>query len=298
VSSLWYPDEPEVPAEHRGEAETHLRYEDVAQDGRLMLLALPHAIGDVVWRKLLVHHPVARLSRTGVIPILTRFLVEGGGGPVAVGHAIKSTGRFQLAQADGDAGHLMLNMWCAMTAPRGRTYGPPPEHAGEPIAVGRVFAEHVFTRLFAPPRERKVTRFEIEGLPPVPRERYAWRAPEAVLALPPGAEPLDDVLIPDAAPVAFGLNHTDSNQHVNSLVYPRFFIDAALRRFALHGLSTSLLARRLEVAYRKPCFAGQRAKIVLRAFKLGEELGALGYFAPEGAGVDKPFCTLQILFAP
>ncbi len=294
----FFPEPPEVPAVQRGAGQTELRYEDVSQDGRLMLLGLPHAIGDLVWRKLLVHHPVTRAGHAGILPILTRFIVEGGGGPVSVRWPLEGDGRYQLAHAanpDGSVKHLMLNMWCSMTGPAGRTYGPPPANAGQQIFVGRVMAEHVFTKLFAPPAERKIVRFDIDGLPAVPPDRHAWRPPETVLELPPGARPLDELFIPDAAPVVFGLNHTDSNRHVNSLVYPRFFQDAALRRFAAHGLDPNVLARRLEIAYRKPCFAGQRVRILLRAFQLGDELGAAGMVVPEDT--DKPFCTVNMTFA-
>src|SRR5205823_12900006 len=45
-----------------------------------------------------------------------------------------------------------------------------------------------------------------------------------------GARALDEVA-PDDFAETFGLVHTDSNHHVNSLVYIRLFEEAALRRF-------------------------------------------------------------------
>jgi hypothetical protein len=291
----WFPEEP--PTAERAVAASALRYEDVSQDGRLMLLALPHAIGDVVWRTQLIHHPVTRVAHAGILPILSRFVVEGGSGPVSVRWPLEAHGCFQLAHTasdDGAVNRIVLNMWTSLIGPIGRTNGPPPEHAGEPVHVGRVFAEHVFTRPFAPPESRKVLALEAEGLPRVPPDRYSWRPTDALLALPHAARPLDEALVPDEAPVAFGLNHTDSNQHVNSLVYPRLFQDAALRRFATHGRSTKLLAQRLEIAYRKPCFAGDRARIVLRAYEDGERLGAIGAFLLDGS--DRPACTIHMSF--
>jgi hypothetical protein len=295
----WFPDEPEVPEGQRSSGHTPLRYEDVAQDGRIMLLALPHAIGDVIWRKVLVKHPISRLSHSGIIPILSRFVIEGGEGPISVRHPLDAVGRYQLSHTVGDDGqvrHLMLNMWAKMSGPIGRTQGPPPPRAGEIVPVGRVFAEHVFTRLFAPPGERKIVRLDAEGLPPVPPDVWTWRPPEATAALPPSAQPLDPELVPDEAEVVFGLNHTDSNQHVNSLVYPRLFADAALRRFAAHGHGRKVLARRMEIAYRKPCFAGDRARITLRAFSDGNRLGATGVFRPAADPSAPPYCFLHMLF--
>ena len=117
------------------------------------------------------------------------------------------------------------------------------------------------------------------------------------MLLPPeGARALDETMLPDEAEVAFGLEHTDSNQHVNSLVYPRLFIDAALRRLAAHGFPTALSARRIEIAYRKPCFAGQRATIWVQAWQDGESLVATGVFASEGAPPERPHCTIQARF--
>jgi hypothetical protein len=295
--SDWFPPEPDVPELDRAEGDSPLRYEDVSQDGRLMLLALPHTIGDVIWRKILLHHPLAKLGHNGIVPILTRFVIEGGQGPVGVGKPLHAQGRFQLARtenAQGGVDRLVLNMWTTAWAPRGRTHGPPPAAAGKPIPVGRVFAEHVMTRLFAPPAERKVLK--MPGSDAAPEAVWAWRDLPAVLALPEGAQPLDESFVPDDADVIFGLTHTDSNQHVNSLVYPRLFQEAALRRLAHKGLSTAILAQRLEIAYRKPCFAGQRVKIVVRAFAEGDQLGAVGAFVSEGAPLERPHCVIQMKF--
>jgi hypothetical protein len=294
----WFPEPPDVP--ERAEGDSPLRYEDVSQDGRVMLLALPHTIGDVIWRKILTNHPLAKLGRQGIVSILTRMVIDhgvgGAPGPVGVGKPLRADGRFQLAHtvdAQDAVDRLMLNMWCTAWGPRGRTFGPPPPGAGEPIAVGRVFAEHVLTRLFAPPHERKVLTLA-GGIPPA---RWPWRDHAAVLALPEGAAWLDEEFVADPAEIVFGLTHTDSNQHVNSLVYPRLFQDAALRRLAAKGLSAAVLAERLEIAYRKPCFAGTRAQILLRAFVQGEKPGAVGAFVSEAAPFARPHCVISMRFA-
>ncbi len=302
-----FPDEPHVPAQQQATAVMHLRFEDVSQSGRVMLDALPHGLGPAVWVKLMRASPIEALMTTqGIIPILTRLIIEGGDGPIAAREPLQLEGRYQLARTEdaaSEVNRLILAMWLSATARRSRTYGPPPPGAGEPIQVGRVFAEHVFTRPFAEPGARKVLRFDSPDLPPVPPERYAWRSPETLMVLPAGAEPFDAEPTLDPVSVAFGLDHTDGNQHVNSLVYPRLFAEAALRRLAAHGHSTAVLARRVEVAYRKPCFAGARARIVLRTFAIDGALGALGAFVPDppedaaSAAPDaRAYCTLRTLF--
>ena len=296
---MQFPEPPEVPAAQRGTGSTHVRYEDVSQDGRVMLLGLPQIYGVAVWQNLLTHHPVTRaMAQHGIVPILTRVVVQGLGGPISVRRPLEIQGCYELAHSASGAGavdRIVLNMWAEAEAPKGRTHGPHPPGAGEPVKVGRVFAEHVFTRPFGPPGERKVLSLEPLGLPAVPATRWPWQPPESLLELPPGAEPLEPELEPDAATVAFGIGHTDSNQHVNSLVYPRLFEDAALRRLAAHGRPTSLLSRELEIAYRKPCFAGDRMRIALRTYLHEGRPGAVGVFLPVGEG--KPHCYLRIGFA-
>jgi hypothetical protein len=295
------PPMPDLPARHRAERQVFLRYEDECQDGRVVLQAMPHTIGQVVWRGALGDHPVTRQGRSrGVIPVLTRLVIEVTEATVSLFCPLTGRGGFQLAHVRGDDGEverLIMNMWVAVRGREGLHFRPPAADAAE-VDVGRVFAEHVFTRLHAPAGQRKVTRFEAEGLEQVPQARHPWRPPADLLELPPSARPLDDDFASDAAPVVFGLHHTDANQHVNSLVYPRLFEDAALRRFAARGRDTSApLARAVEVAYRKPCFAGQSLRLRLRAFADGDHLGATGAFVPEGQPLERGHCFVRMRFA-
>lgn len=278
-----------------------LRYEDVSQDGRLRLEAVPTALGAVVWPRILAWLPKGaaepRELVKAVVPILVRLTTTGGAGPVSVTHALDGSGVFRLAHALGPGGEvdrILLDVWATLSGVRGRTHGPPPEGAGEPLELGRVFARHVFTRLFAPPGQRRVTRLE-PPLPPVPGPRVAFEPLDGIATVPPGAELLEPGVSPDEARVAFGLTHTDSNQHVNSLVYPRLFEEAALRRLAKLGLGGDLLARFSDVGFRKPFFAGERARVWLVAFRLGGQLGAAGYFAPDEDGA-RPHAYVRMLF--
>jgi acyl-CoA thioesterase FadM len=108
----------------------------------------------------------------------------------------------------------------------------------------------------------------------------------------------------DPTPIAFGLAHTDSNQHVNSLVYPRLFEDAALRRFAALGKGKpAVLSRHVEAAFRKPCFAGETYAVALQAFTLDGKLGAVGSFvstddarSAETLARARPHCFVRMVF--
>jgi hypothetical protein len=190
---------------------------------------------------------------------------------------------------------MLLSMWLEVTAPLGRTYGAPPDGAGTPTFAGRVYAEHTVTRPFAStPEERRVRPDELGDAPGVPGPRVDAVDPASVEAVPEGARPLDDAPRAEAAPLVFGLMHTDSNQHVNSLVYLRAFEEAALRRLAEHGLRGPRIATRIEAAYRKPCFAGEAVRIELCAYEHEGRYGAVGRFVPDGGG--RPLCHLSLRF--
>jgi acyl-CoA thioesterase FadM len=305
---LYFPAFPDVSDDQQTTGKVYLRYEDMSQDGRVQLMAYPHATGFVVWRDLLAQHPVTTvLRKKGIIPVLTRIVISGDDGRVPVGRPLSATGGFHLARtenAGGEVERLMMNMWVDLEGIGGRTFGPKPPNHGKPVHVGRVFIEHVFTRLFAPRAERKILAFDEPGLPKVPDDVHQWRSPRETMSLPPGAVAIDDELVLDPAPVVFGLNHTDANQHVNSLVYPRMFEEAALRRFGSLGRPTALMARDGEISYRKPCFAGQTLRIALRAFELDGRLGAAGCFvstddatSPETLATARPHCFVRLVFA-
>lgn len=294
---------PALPDAQRAAFDVEMRYEDLCQDGRVLFPSLLSGGAPPIWSRLLYGQPALRALRAqGIIPVLSRLVIVGSAEPFTLARPFTVTGAYQLAHAgNGDAvERLMSLLWCEMSGPRGRIAGPKPAGAGEQASCGSFFLENVFTRLFAPPEQRKVVRFDVPGFEAIPEHRHPMRSHEAILALPEGAVPLEPTLSPDLEPLVFGLCHTDANQHVNSLVYPRMFEEAALRRFAALGSSAPGLSRAVEVGYRKPSFAGDRVRILLQAFTLGERRGAVGVFVAEGdqasATEAKPRCYLQMIF--
>lgn len=293
------PDEPEASAADRAKGSLHLRYEDVSQDGHLVLEALPNALGEI-WRALDGERRRAFGSERGVLPILSRVVLETGEAPISVRGPHATEAAVQLSHTiaeDGSVDRIILGMWAKVSSVIGRTQGPAPGDAGRPVIAGRIFAEHVFTRPFGPKEDRKVRALVVDGRPFVPEARYAIGDPSAILAPPEGASPLDDELVPDAAPTALGLDHTDSNQHVNSLVYTRLFIEAALRRLDRHGRATALLARAIDIAYRRPCFAGERVRAHVRAYEIGDAFSVVATLADDGEPDARPRAIARMLFA-
>lgn len=267
-----------------------LRYEDVAQDGRILLTTMPVALG-VLWRAISIPVEARRKMRDlGVLPILTRFAIEAAPGPFAVEDALEVAGGFALSHAvgaDGKVARIFLDMDATLTGKKGRTNLPPPEDRGAQALAGTLDVEHVFTRPFAGPDERKVLALDFGGEPFVPEKRREWTPPHEVVALPPSARVIDASFVEDPQRIALGVMHTDSNQHVNSLVYPRIFEEASLRRLAALGRPTSVLARSLTVAYRRPSFAGESLRVFVRVHEEDGAVACTGYFFGERDDVAK-----------
>ncbi|MBS2020463.1 MAG: hypothetical protein JST00_46835 [Deltaproteobacteria bacterium] len=272
--------------EDGGRAELPMRYEDVTQDGRVQLTSIMWGLGHAVWRSLLAKMPVMeRFRAEGVLPILRRLVVVGEERSVTVNLPVHYEGSFRFAHEEGGE-RIFANMWLEARAPVGSTLMRSPPRDAPAERMGRIFAEHVVTRPFAPPAERKVTRLEVPGLPAIPEDAHPFETAEALVA----GSPLEEV-----GDVVFGMMHTDSNQHVNSLVYPRVFEEHVVKKLATtgHPGAKTMLMRALELRYRKPFFAGDRATIAMRMEPAaGSESGVdvVGAFGDPS----RPHCTLRM----
>jgi hypothetical protein len=225
---------------------------------------------------------------------------------VSVNGSIHYTGAFRFAREKG-GDRLFANMWVEAHAPIASTNGPRPSKDAPRELVGRIFAEHVLSRPFAAPAERRVTSLDGPGLPAIPEDEHPFESAESLVES--AGAPLED-----AGDVPFGMMHTDSNQHVNSLVYPRVFEEAAMRRLMQDARISraagierphELLARAVEMRWRKPFFAGERARIRMRfaegagavaaAPAPARALGVVGAFHRVDSP-DRPSSAVKMLF--
>jgi hypothetical protein len=260
---------------------TVVRYEDLSQEGRYLPVALPSTQAGL-WRDVLSAHAGARNSlKSGVVPVLTRMVMSSLPQPIHVNRPIETHAGFELAHGVDDTGavnKLFMLVWSEVRGAAGRVS---PNVPPGPLALaGRLFAEQTFTRLMASPDQRKVVRLDVEGYPAVPEQRYFQAPPATAQAAPEGATWCDE-LAPDTADYAFSIDQTDANQHVNSLVYVRLFLEAANRRFADRGRGGRLRTREVDIAYRKPSFAGERVRAQLRMFEHRDGFGIGGFIAGE-----------------
>jgi len=273
------PPAPVFPPERSTQHEQAMRYEDLTQDGRLMPLAIPPTMSGL-WRAILVRHPGARNAATaGIIPLLTRITIASRDAAIRVNKPLDVHAGFELARGED---RLYMNVWCDLRGHAMKT--------SDLVPCGEMFAEHTFTRPFAPPGERKVTSLEVDGYPRIPEAVHDAPAPATAAEAPEGARWLDE-LAPDAQDVGFTLDQTDTNQHVNSLVYIRVFLDAAQRRLP----ELRVRSRALDIAYRKPSFAGDRVRAHVRLFERAGTIGAAGHIAGSDG---KPRCYVRAIFAP
>lgn len=288
------PPMPAFPSDHASVTQSHLRYEDCTQDGRLIPIALPPSLGGLFQTTIMRHAGARNAIAAGVIPILTRQTLVSLEQPVRIDRPIEIRAGFDLAH-DTEAGEvtrLFMRAWSEVHGIAGRI--GPRQVEGALALAGTLFSEYTFTRLFAPPDQRRVTRLEVEGYPPVPEAHYAAPPPKTAQEAPEGATWLDE-LAPDPAEIAFGLDQTDANQHINSLVYIRTFLDAVQRRLATVGRSLKVRSRAVDIAYRKPCFAGDKVRSYVRLFEHEGALGAAGHIVGDD---DKPRCYVRVLLGP
>jgi hypothetical protein len=266
---------------------TYLRYEDVAMDGRLIPIALPHAMSGL-WREVLVDHAGARNAlQQGILPVLTRIVMVTSGQSIRVDRPVEARSGFELAHAEdnGAVTKLFMNVWSELHGTAGKLSRG--NHSGGLVLAGTLFAEHTFTRILAPPGQRAVTSLEVDGYPRVPERVHHGDPVTTAQDAPAGAGWLEE-LAPDTADYCFTLDQTDSNQHVNSLVYVRVFQDAVNRRLAATGRRGKLRTTAIDIAYKKPCFAGDSVRAQLRLF----DGGAAGFIA--GTDDGKPRCYVRV----
>ncbi len=254
-----------------------MRYRDFGQDRRIQLTAIPVCVGEVGWRVVLQRHDLERRLRAdGAATVITRLALRAAPGPVTIVSRLEADVTIQGAH--DETGRAYLNMWAAL------------EDAGDGTPAAYMFAEHVVTRLKGPREARLVTA--IDGID----TSAPWTrcVAEALMRPSPGWSPLGDAWT-DPAEVVFGLDHTDGNRHVNTLVFPRLAIDAGLRRLAQQRAEGPLRASAMEVGYRKPCFAGERMRILVRTFEVDE--GGYGVCAWLSAGEGlRPHITARIRY--
>jgi hypothetical protein len=109
---------PEGDATDVGTAEIRPRYEDITQDGRVVLTALMQGLGMSVWRAMGKRVPADAFAREGILPLLRRLVLVGEGAPFSVGEKIEYEGTWRFAR-EKDGERIFLLMWMEARAQNG-----------------------------------------------------------------------------------------------------------------------------------------------------------------------------------
>jgi hypothetical protein len=279
----WIPQAPEVSAELRGEAESELRYQDLCQDGRLRIAGVWPPMGQILWTRMQLARSLGRLARQGIRNVMSYVAMASEDVPLSIFAPAHSAVKVELGHTRDESGapnRVILNTWLETDALRARRNHPASRPSDQRVHAARAFGQHVFTRPAAPRGQHRVTRLEDPELGGLVQREVTFVDPKSLLALPAGAEPIDSAPVVDVAPVVFGLVHTDGNQHVNFLIYPRLVEDALLRRLPELGVDARRLGRSVEVGYKRPCFAGDRMNLLMQVFRLEAAVGVVAAVVP------------------
>jgi hypothetical protein len=294
-----FPAAPATPDNDAGEDTGALRYDDVTQDGRIRLDAAWRPLGRLIWSRPEPSRVLGKLGE-GVSTVLSRLVMECTELRVAPRAQVRTRARYRFEHTvspGGDVNRLLFNTWTETSVVADGTSDP---------VLARAYGQRVFTRIGDGAQQRLVTRLEGLGGDGVPSHRGEWIPALSLLGLPAEAAPLEPSPRLDSARVVFGLSHTDGNQHVNFLVYPRFVEEAALSRFVDLGLGARFLSRRIDMRFRKPSFAGEVLRMAVQAFRVGESLGAIAALVDDDGGPrERPFselpsprCVARIVLRP
>lgn len=282
---------PAPPAEIDGvrmQGPVSARYEDLSQDGHFRPLGLPHALGQLVWPALMQLPATVPAREAGVIPILSRMILRRGAAPLSPIRPFHGEGighRATVRAEDGSVDRILLLMWARFQGRQGATHEA--GEGGDYIHAGEVYAEHIFTRFFGEPGDRRVRELP-DG---IPAGTWEWTPFERVAAPKADWTPGQELL----RPFRFGMTHTDPNFHVNSLVYPRVFEEVALECLAEAGLPFGEMAvEEVELMWRKPFFAGDTTQVRATLHRDGNRSHMLGAFL-DSRGAER--CRIRLSYA-
>ena len=225
--------------------------------GELITIRMADTIGTGLRQVLRPYWTYDAGSGDGVAPIPHLMHLETGGRQVALGTPLRQEYRFRLVTSRGTGGaltraHLVMN--CTLYARNMQASG----------SLGSAEIWMALTRPFAAPGARRLTavpaalRFLTEhglaehelGSRPIESFRCQAMAPET--------------LFRDNLPLAYHMDRSDSNRHINMHVYPQQALDYLALAFHRSGGDVERLRfRRVTVYFRRPFLPGDIADVEL-----------------------------------
>ena len=196
-------------------------------------------------------------SGDGVAPIPHLMHLETNGRQVALGAPLRQKYRFRLVTSRGVDGGLIrahLVMYCTLYERAAQASG----------SLGSAEIWMALTRPFAPPGARRLT-----AVPAV----LAFLTEHGLAEHELGGRPIEsfrchavapETLYRDTLPLAYHLDRSDSNRHINMHVYPQQALDHLALAFHRSGGDVGQLRfRRVTVYFRRPFLPGDIAEVEL-----------------------------------
>src|ERR1700759_3560591 len=106
---------PAIPpaAESGARVRFDLRYDDLTQHAQLKLTTLPNVLGRACFDQLWTRHPLFETRKQGIVPILSRLVLESEPIAVSLSAPLEGRGRLEIAHerdaSDGAVSALFLN---------------------------------------------------------------------------------------------------------------------------------------------------------------------------------------------
>ncbi|MCB0218350.1 MAG: hypothetical protein KDH09_01530 [Chrysiogenetes bacterium] len=282
------------------EGESRFGFDDITERYALKMTSLARMGAPVNWALFQkeVMPPHLRLKK-GLAAIVYRQELEITDTPLQIQTPLKVLVKLQLGKnGEGEDTRIIARSDVEVLGT--------PMGGGELVSAGRMMIDHVFTRLTAPPPERRVRAFdpEMDFSAPTPAREFDYLAPQALLDPPAGYEPLGEAVC-DGEPHVWPYGNTDPNLHIHMMDYVGFGATFATDQFARLGKpATDYFFNRCSVVYRRPFFTGDPYHRRGRAFTLDggapTDLALCGaYYRTEGAPPEgeKPAVAFRFLTA-
>ena len=247
--------------------------------GELITIRMADTIGSGLRQVLRPYWNYDPGSGDGVAPIPHLMQLETRGRQVALGTALRQEYRFRLVTTRGDDGaliraHLVMN--CSLYARASRAAG----------ALGSAEIWMALTRPFASPAKRKLNA--------VPAA-LAFLTEHRLTGNELGSRPIEsfrcqavapESMIQDTLPLAYHMDRSDSNRHINMHVYPQQALDYLALGYARAGGDAGRLRfRAVTVYFRRPFLPGDVAEVELDLVAGQDRFrGALRFHHDQGSG--------------
>lgn len=244
--------DPNPDTRHEHSEEQPILFEDLTERCALKLTSLLRVGGEVHYRlfeRAVFDHSFRKA--TGLASIIYRMELEATDTPLVLGSPATVYASVEPGHSGSDDRTRIISRGTVLIF--GRSL-----ESREPVPAAKAEIHHVFTRPFAPPAERRVTRLDprLGFNRSLPEREIEFIDPDTLLDAPEGFDRLDEE-DGEREPHYWPYSNTDPNQHVHAMDYVGFAMTYATDRLArCERAPTRYFFNRARIVYRRPFFTG------------------------------------------